>query len=45
MKLFLDVISPGQALLREAPKLLPVILVVVAVVIVAAIIVRRRKKK
>lgn len=45
MKLFLDVISPGQAIAREMPKILPVVLVVVvAVVVVVAILVRRKKK-
>ena len=42
MSLFLDVISPGKALMRSG--ILPVILVVIVVVVVAAILIRRRKK-
>jgi len=45
MNLFLDVISPGQALVRQAPKILPVVLVVVVVVVVIAAVVTRRRKK
>ena len=45
MNAFLDVISPGQALVRQAPKVLPVVLVVVVIVVVIAAVVIRRKKK
>ena len=45
MKLFLDAISPGQAVVRQAPKILPVVLVVAVVVVVVAALVIRRKKK
>lgn len=45
MNLFLDVISPGQAMVRQAPKILPVVLVVVVIVVVIAAVVTRRKKK
>lgn len=43
MSLFLDVISPGEALMRSGA--LPIALVVIVVVVAAAIIVRRRRKK
>ena len=45
MNAFLDVISPGQALVRQAPKILPIVLVVVVIVVVVAAVVIRRKKK
>ena len=45
MNLFLDVISPGQAMVRQAPKILPVVLVVVVIVVVIAAVVTRRKKQ
>ena len=46
MKLFLDVLSPGQAVMRAMPKILPVVLVVVLVIVVlVAVLFRRGKKK
>ena len=44
MKLFLDVLSPGQAVMREMPKILPIVLVVLVIVVAVAILLRRRKK-
>lgn len=41
---FLDLISPGEALLRKGGEVLPIALVVIVIVVAAAIIARRRKK-
>lgn len=43
MRLFLDVISPGEALLRSG--VLPIALVVILVAVVVAIVVHRKRKK
>lgn len=43
MSLFLDVLTPGEALARSG--VLPVALVVIAAAVAVAIVVRRRRKK